>query len=806
MIISRTRSRLTVVASLLSAMTASGCIYLRTPRIDPTGERIFVEPPIVLDPQYRCEPGPRSPGDDTAVTLLPPATVAPLGSEVVLLAGVRGPDNCLRPNRRLEWSLDPGGVGHFVAVGKNRTVDLLYGDFNRPRKVDNSYAIGSTSREQVRLTRGTDTAEDDICVLPGQGWITLTSPVEGTSHVTVLAPGVYAWDCRLRAATIHWVDAQWCFPPPAINPAGTTHVLTSTVTRYTDQSPAAGWLVRYEIVGGPPAGFAPDGAQSVEVVTDDAGRAGVEIFQTTPGPGTNNICIQVIRPASLGGPHSRRLSVGGGSTLTTWTTADLAVRMTAQETAEVGATLSYKIEVSNPGDQPAENVVVTDELPESLEFLDSDPTAEITGRTLQWNLGQLGAGESRVIDLNCRAARQGSVTHCAEATGNGNALADGPLSASDCATTTVTAPGLDVTITGPSQATVGDDVTFRILVTNQGQNTLTGLVIRDNFDPGLEHPQSADSIEADLDDLAPGESQRLDDVTFRATRAGELCHTVEVTADDGSRGTARGCVTVVERGPGVIIPEANGQPVQPPPEGAGLPAVSIKKSGPLQAAVGERADFTIDVTNSGTQTLTEVMVVDTYPASLDPQFGSDGFRFEGENLVYTIDSLLPGETKTLKVVCQCVKPATRTSNLVVVTTKEGAQAEARAFLDIVALQSGLTIDVVDLADPVRQGARLTYKIVVTNNGTATEQNVSVTATLPLGMVPDPLGTTGPGGRTIAGQAVRFDPVAEILPGETREYRVVVQTFQPGQLTVRAELTSPKLIQPLSAEATTEVLQ
>jgi len=803
MIISRTRSRLAVAALMLAA-TTSGCIYLRTPRIDPTGERIFVEPPIVLAPQYRSEPGPRSPSDDTAVTLVPPTTVAPVGSEVVLLAGVRGPDNCPSTNRRLEWSLDPGGVGHFVAVGKNRTIDLLYGDFNRPRKIDNTYAIGSTSREQIRLTRGTDTAEDDVCVSPGQGWITLTSPVEGTSHVTVFAPGVYSWDCRLRAATIHWVDARWCLPPPAIKPAGTTHLLTSTVTRYTDQEPTAGWLVRYEIVDGPPAGFAPDGAQAVEVTTDDAGRASAEIFQTTPGPGTNKICIQVIRPASLGGPHSKRLSVGSGSTLVTWTTADLAVRKTAPETVEVDATLSYKIEVSNPGDQPAEDVVVTDELPESLEYIDSDPVAEIVGRTLRWNVGQLGAGQSRAFDLNCRAVRAGSVTNCAQVTGNGNALADGPLSASDCATTTVTAPAIDVTITGPSQATVGDEVTFQILVTNQSQNTLRGLDIRDTFDPGLEHPQSTHSIETDLKELAPGESQQFT-VTFRVTQAGELCHKVEVLDAGTIRATAKACVTASERGPGVVIPPANGETMQPPQEPVEVPAVSIKKTGPLQATVGERADFTIEVTNSGTQTLTEVQVVDTYPSSLDPQFGSDGYRFEGDNLVYTIDSLLPGETKTLKVVCQCLKPATRASNVVVVTTKEGAQAEARAFLDIVAVQSGLTIDVVDLADPVRQGARLTYKIVVSNNGTQAEQNVSVVANVPLGMIPDQLGTTGPGGRTITAQTVRFDPVAEIAPGETREYRVVVQAIQPGELTLRAELTSAKVMQPVGAEATTEVL-
>ena len=69
-----------------------------------------------------------------------------MGSEVVLIAGVCGPDGYLRTNRRLEWSIDPGSVGQFLAVGETGLVDVLLGDFNRPRKITNTFAIGSTLR------------------------------------------------------------------------------------------------------------------------------------------------------------------------------------------------------------------------------------------------------------------------------------------------------------------------------------------------------------------------------------------------------------------------------------------------------------------------------------------------------------------------------------------------------------------------------------------------------------------------------------------------------------------------------------
>ena len=62
---------------------------------------------------------------------------------VVVLAGVLGSDGYLRTNERVEWMLGPGGVGQFVDLGKRIPMDLLVGDFNWPRKVDNTFAIGS---------------------------------------------------------------------------------------------------------------------------------------------------------------------------------------------------------------------------------------------------------------------------------------------------------------------------------------------------------------------------------------------------------------------------------------------------------------------------------------------------------------------------------------------------------------------------------------------------------------------------------------------------------------------------------------
>lgn len=802
------RSRLSIVALAVVGLAISGCAYLRVPRIDPTGQRIFAEPPISSTPLYRADPGPPLPDDDVEVIVSPKVTVAPVGSEIVLVAGVRGGDGYLRTNRRLEWSLAPGGAGHFVAVGKNGLVDLLLGDFNRPKKVDNTFAVGSTTREYLQLDRGTPTSEDDVCVLRGQGWITLSSPVEGTSHVTVLAPEVHGWEDRTRWATVHWVDAQWCFPPPAINPAGTRHVFTTTVVRQTDQSPCAGWPVRYEIVDGPPAGFAPDGAPMAEVATDTAGQASVEIFQKEPGPGTNKIAIQVVRPAVVGDSHGRPLVIASGGTMKTWTSADLALQIRGPTVAAAAATLSYRIEVSNPGDLPADDVVVSGELPEALAYLQSNPAAEVDRRRFQWRLGPLGPGESRTLELDARATQVGSVTLCADA------VAAGGLKASDCATATVMAPSVDVKVTGPEEATVGSQVTFEIVVTNHGQTPATGLTIRDRFDPGLEHAaaeaeeSAARKIERDLGDLAPGRSQRIG-VTFRVTRAGRLCHVVEVTGADGVRASARACLTAVS---------ATTAPDGPPP--GGQPSVTVKKSiidengfpveaptGLLRRSVGQTVRFAIDVANNGSQELRNLTLIDQYDASLTKVGASDGYREENNELVWTVKSLPAGPPIRFEVECRCARAVARATNRATLITQDGTRAEDQAALEIYATAGGLTITMADLRDPVAVGKGVTYEIRISNQGQTPQQDIALVATVPVGMIPARIGTSGPGQPTIEGQIVRFQPVAEELrPGETLTYRVRVSTRQSGAFTLRAEVTGRDLFQPLAAEESTEVVE
>lgn len=793
----------------LCAVAVVGCAACGVPRIDPSGQRIFL--PAAGAAVYRDAAGPPLAVDAASLVLHPMVSVAPVGSEVVLLAGVVGPDHYLLTNQRIEWILDPSGVGYFIDLNRRTWADLLVLDGTRPTKVDNTYAIGSTSRQYLRLTRGTVDPADDVMVLRGQAWITVSSSTEGTSYVTAMSPCVDGWETRKRTAIIHWIDAQWTFPPPAINPAGTRHTLTTTVMRQSDQTPCVGWLVRYEIADGPPAGFAPGGAKMVEVPTNSAGQASAEIFQTQPVPGTNRIQIQIIRPASFDGGRGKPLVLGSGSTLKTWSAPSLSIRTTGPAVASVGSTVVYGIDVSNPGDLPADDVLVVDALPQGLSLLSSSPPGQTVGGSVQWSLGRLTPSETRHLELHCRVERQGSFANCAEVTARGG------LKARDCVTTTVTVGSVDVKITGPDRAEVGSEAIFEITITNRGQVPLSGLLIKDRFDPGLKHAEAESPIERDLPGtLAPGQSQRIG-VAFRVTKTGSLCQTVEVSDRGGVLGSARACVNGIERGAVPAPPKAETKPgptpqpkAAPTPEKPPVPpaAVSVKVSGPAARTVGETAEFTIELINSGIQEVKNLKVVSQLDDALDPTMATAGYRFEGNDMAWPVDKLAAGQSAKFQLHARCLGATPKACHRVRVEAAQGTVTEGQACLEIrqapTAAPTGLSLTVQDRRDPVNVGSELTYDIEVFNNGQQTDRDVVVVVSLPPEYSVVPLQTTGPTGYVVEGQTVRFHAVPEIGPGKSLAYRVRVRAKQPGVVFLRAQVSSRNLSKPILGEQKTEI--
>ena len=98
--------------------------------------------------------------------------------------------------------------------------------------------------------------------------------------------------------------------------------------------------------------------------------------------------------------------------------------------------------------------------------------------------------------------------------------------------------------------------------------------------------------------------------------------------------------------PAGVTPPARSIPRRPNQAG---PRVSLSKSGPSQALAGARVAYVIRVTNRGTAALNDLTVADDLPAGMSLASLPSAARLRSGRIVWAIDSLAPGATRTLRV-------------------------------------------------------------------------------------------------------------------------------------------------------------
>jgi uncharacterized repeat protein (TIGR01451 family) len=131
-----------------------------------------------------------------------------------------------------------------------------------------------------------------------------------------------------------------------------------------------------------------------------------------------------------------------------------------------GDRLTYRVTITNRGSCAAENVVLTDNIPEGLEHSSGQ-------KTVCYNFGNLAPCESKCVDINLCAVKRGNVCNTAVVT------ACNADSVSCQACTTISCCDVKITKTGPKEQGLGKNADYQITVTNPGDVSLTNVVVTD---------------------------------------------------------------------------------------------------------------------------------------------------------------------------------------------------------------------------------------------------------------------------------------------------------------------------------------
>lgn len=761
---------------------------------------------------------PNSHGKLGEIIMTPHRIVAPVGAEVVVLAGICGGDGYFVKNQPLEWMLSNDSVGQIIEVG-----GMEHEIFNKTvaptsRKFDGQYAHGRTGLKAKLLTRGSPSPGDDIDVLEGQAYLSLHSASPGTTWLTAVAPDAQAWDKRRATTVIHWIDGLWSIPAPIVATSGTVQPVTTTVSRVADGSGLAGWKVRYTIVGGTPAEFAPTGSQSADLETGSDGQATVQLRQKAGRiePGTTQIRVDVIRPPVAG---EAELVVESGLTGVTWSAPALTLRAIGPRAAAINEAYNYRVEISNPGDQVARDVVVsTEDLGDAVQFISSEPKPSVYGKRYEWRLGDLPPGTMPVpVNIQLRSDQRGIKRACFRVASQSD-----QLQTEACAETEVAAPCLGVRLNGPTTARVGDEFSFEIEIVNQCNDALENVRVSVQYDPGLSALQLGNPIEASVGSLKFGEKKSLP-LTFRAVSDGIQCFALNVVADGGHTATGRRCVEVAN----VIT----GQ-------------VSVQISGPQIVQQGQTLITTARVTNSGNVPLDNLVLNNRTSRSLRPLQASSAFRNQmiGEELAVFVGSLNPGQSVDVQVQYETDGPDPNAFTQFTASTPSGAQSQQQSYpvriepegaVPPAATGSGQpllpgnpgqggvaippdprgglqiaveTLDPEIIADQRTQGR---IRFTVTNARTTPEQNVRITLLVPPGLRLNAFDNSQGQLQIVSSSADQtrhaLETRAEMRPGEQLTFVAGVIAAAPGQAIFEVQATSDNTLGSVTGQSAIRVL-
>ena len=323
------------------------------------------------------------PGSGPIVLVTPEEQIALIGTEIILFANYKGDDDYLRIGERIEWSL--GGVGHIQTTNKTQCGNVLALDFNRDKKLSDRFAVTSTLHYEGTIDRGSADEQGVIPHLAGQSWVSVRSAEEGTSTVTAYAPTIKDWNRRTSSAVVHWIDAEWVYPRPDVTKYNEPKVFVTKVKKRSSGSPCPGWVVRYEITGGPNAGLGTNRSQTLDVTTNESGDASVDLHLLEGNSGTSTVKATIIRPSGVDG-GTKRLELHSSNLTNVWS-IDSPLRMqTILPKSRWGENVACVINVANSS-TVSKSGVVSLPLPNYMKLISSEPRP--TSQVAQDDGGQL---------------------------------------------------------------------------------------------------------------------------------------------------------------------------------------------------------------------------------------------------------------------------------------------------------------------------------------------------------------------------------------------------------------------------------
>ena len=433
----------------------------------------------------------------------------------------------------------------------------------------------------------------------------------------------------------------------------------------------------------------------------------------------------------------------------------------------VGQECQIELHVKNTGSVPASQIAVDGLFPSTVRLTGADPKPVASSDKVTWSFDSLAPGADRKIAVKLIPSRRGDLGATAQVRFTGAASAS----------FRVEEPLLKVALRGPAEVMLGDPATQTILVSNPGTGTVYDVKVEARLSDGLEHKSAGERLVMEVGSIGPGETQPVR-LPLYAIKGGQQTINVAVTSNSDAGATTSSQLNVI------------------------APSLKIAVDGPALRYKGRNAKYTLTVSNDGSIPNNNIRI---------SQAVADGFKFvsadrngkydaSAKSVQWFVGRLEPGQSA--QVTCELNAIALGDfAHTVSVLSDSGIRAEAKAQTHVEGIAS-LTMELVDIDDPVEIGAETAYEIRVKNEGSKAATGVSIACELPPEM--ELKTVKAPVDAIVEGRQILFKTLDQVAPGSVVVYRVHVKGVQEGNHRMRVRMTGAGLQEPVVREEATKV--
>ena len=428
---------------------------------------------------------------------------------------------------------------------------------------------------------------------------------------------------------------------------------------------------------------------------------------------------------------------------------DLKINKTANVTeAHINGLVNFTIVVTNHGNNVATIVRISDVLPDGFEFVSAGGNYVRDGQNIVWIVDSLPAYQDYTVWIVAKALTNGIFDNVAHVN-----CSEEPTVKNSTATVKVLKPvTLDIVkVANDNDFAIGDEVTFTITITNTGDENATFVVLRDVLPEGLTLVEGY-LLEHVFPHLNGGESVSVI-IKAITTRTGAFTNVASVYSSENPNPVSDNTTINVYE-----------------------PDLKIHKSANVtQAFINDLVNFTIVVTNHGNDLATIVRISDVLPDGFEFVSAGGNYNRDGQNIVWIVDSLPAYQDYTVWIVAKALTNGTFDNVAHVNCSEEPTVKNSTA--NVTVYNPSLSVVKVTLDEVVYSGNKVSFKIIVTNEGDIELNNVFVEEMIPEGLIYD----TYIGSNWIKNEDI-FYYEHSLGVGESVELIVVVNTTVSGIFT------------------------